>query len=117
MAKKMKGNKSYYFTLIPSGIPPTGPQSYIFGEGTLDDGIKLIEDMEEQFAKWFNAPVYDGTKLFDLPPIPSILLETYRYVDDVPISEWEGADLYATLASTEEEYYYTMDNKWERWGE
>ena len=104
-------NKIYEFTLHPSGYDPDKPRFYVIGAGTLEDGIAIIEDMNKQFVKWAEDPVYDRDKLFDLR-IPSVA---------TPIRFWEGGDLFASGGPFGEQYgkelfenyYYTMDNKWE----
>ena len=79
------------FTLYTSGYSPDKPRHYIIGKGTLEDGIKLIKRMDKQFIEWYNAcqlddPEFNVDKLFDLfdPELK------------VPISAWEGADIYAS---------------------
>ena len=92
-------NKIYEFTLADGG------NHYVIGAGTLEDGIAIIEDMYAQFVAWTNDP--DKFAMFKLR-IPS---------DNVPIYVYEGSILLAAGGPFGEElfenYYYTMDNKWE----
>jgi len=91
------------FTLYTSGYSPDKPRHYIIGTGTLEDGIELIKRMDKQFVEWYNAYQlddieFDVDKLFDLfdPELK------------VPISVWEGADIFAS--SEEIEYSLSTES-------
>ena len=112
-------NKEYEFTLIPSGIDPKRPGSYTFGKGTLEDGLRLVKKMDKQFVSWGEKPGAHST--FPALYLVELLFDLPKPSDEIPIFVWEGADLYASgkyvkeKGIYKEEYYYTMDNKWELW--
>ena len=90
-------NKIYEFTLHPSGYDPDKPRFYVIGAGTLEDGIAIIENMNEQFSEWCDNQDMSGDvekKLFKLR-IPS---------DATPIYLWEGADIMASGGPFGEQY-------------
>jgi hypothetical protein len=118
-------NKIYEFTLHPSGYAPNKPRFYVIGAGTLDDGIAIIDDMNEQFSAWCDNQ--DMSLQQNMEQMFKLRIPAHP----TPIWLWEGADLYAKGgpfgkywkqhitdgfecdSPNLEEYYYTMDNKWE----
>ena len=98
-------NKIYEFTLHPSSYDPNKPRFYRIGAGTLEDGIFLIKNMNEQFGEWSDNQDMSGSvedKLFKLCT-PS---------DATPIHLWEGADIWANGS---ENYCYDPDPDIDKW--
>jgi hypothetical protein len=83
-----KETKIYEFSIVPSG----GANSIEFGEGTLEEGKKLIQQLDRELEEWFDNPNRNFNAYFKFP----------KPYNKVPIKWAEGSDIIAWHEETKE---------------
>ena len=100
--------KIYEFAILPSGVGPGCPEFLKFGVGTLQQGNKLLKQLDQELAEWVGNPVADLEACFKFP----------KPYNKVPIKWAEGCDIMAWQDETKEllrdgTYYNDTEERYE----